>query len=160
MNKIQLLNEVYDEEVKRLLGYSKNFSMKEAKENYKELWEDSRIRIQLLEEIIYIINEKEGKTNFYGQFEYKEVIKISFSEEQILRMYPNTKYYVRNSNGGLLAGTIELKDAKEYAEKYKKEYLHDSLNNHLGVYVYDKNGKNVYVAKGREVESEDTEEFE
>lgn len=48
-------------------------------------------------------------------------------------MYPNVQYYVKNSNGGLLAGTVELEDAKKYAEKYKKEYLLDSLNNHLGV---------------------------
>ena len=85
---------------------------------------------------------------------------MSFTQEQILRMYPNTKYYVRNSNGGLLAGTIELDDAKKYAEEYKKEYLQDSLNNHLGVYVYDKDGKNLYVAKGKDIESEETEEFE
>lgn len=85
---------------------------------------------------------------------------MSFTLEQIKKMYPNIQYEVRNSNGGLLAGTMQLEDAKEYAEKYKKEYLHDALNNHLGVYVYDKKGKNVYVAKGRDVESEDTEEFE
>lgn len=85
---------------------------------------------------------------------------MSFTLEQIKKMYPNIQYEVRNSNGGLLAGTMKLEDAKEEAEKYKKKYLHNALNNHLGVYVYDKNGKNVYVAKGREVESEDTEEFE
>ena len=77
-------------------------------------------------------------------------------------MYPKTEYYIYNSNGGLLAGTIKLEEAKEYAEKYKKEYLNDLLNNHLGVFVYDKNGKNVYVAKGvqNKFENEETEEFE
>ena len=64
MNKIQLLNEIYDEEVHRLIGYSKNLGMKESKENYKEEWNDSKTRIGLLEEIISIINEKEGRTNF------------------------------------------------------------------------------------------------
>ena len=87
-------------------------------------------------------------------------MKISFSKDQILRMYPNVQYYVKNSNGGLLAGTVDLEEAKKYAEKYKKEYLKDSLNKHLGVYVFDKQGKNVYVAKGIMLESEETEEFE
>ena len=87
---------------------------------------------------------------------------MSFTQEQILKMYPNTQYYVRNSNGGLLAGTIELQDAKKYAEKYKQEYLNDSLNNQLEVYVYDREGKNVYIAKGNEnnIENEETEELE
>ena len=85
---------------------------------------------------------------------------MTFNQEQILRMYPDTQYYVRNSNGGLLAGTVKLEEAKKYAERYKKEYLQDSLNNHLGVYVYNKEGKNVYVAKGKETQSEEIEEFE
>ena len=63
MNKIQLLNEIYDEEVHRLLSYSKNFCMKEAKENYKELWEDSRTRIKLLEEIICIVKKQKNLSN-------------------------------------------------------------------------------------------------
>lgn len=85
---------------------------------------------------------------------------MSFSLDQISKMYPDIQYKVRNSNGGLLAGTVDLEDAKKYAEKYKKEYLQDSLNRHLGVYVYDKQGNNVYVAKGKEAKSEETEEFE
>ena len=85
---------------------------------------------------------------------------MSFSLDQISKMYPDIHYKVRNSNGGLLAGTVDLEDAKKYAEKYKKEYLKDSLNRHLGVYVYDKQGNNVYVAKGKEAKSEEIEEFE
>ena len=46
---------------------------------------------------------------------------MSFSKEQILRMYPNTQYYVKDSNGGLLAGTMNLEDAKKYADKFKKQ---------------------------------------
>ena len=38
--------------------------------------------------------------------------------------------------------------------------LQDKLNNNLGVYVYDKSGKNLYVAKGRDIDNEETEEFE
>ena len=30
----------------------------------------------------------------------KEVGNISFSKDQILSMYPNMQYYVKNSNGG------------------------------------------------------------
>ncbi len=87
---------------------------------------------------------------------------MSFTQDQIMKMYPNTQYYVRNSNGGLLAGTHDLKTAKKYAEEYKSEYLQDALTKELGVYVYDKKGKNVYVAKGKQnnIESETTEEFE
>lgn len=45
---------------------------------------------------------------------------MSFTLEQILKMYPDTRYYVRLSNGELLAGTHYLKEAKKYAERYKK----------------------------------------
>lgn len=69
---------------------------------------------------------------------------------------------MRNSNGGLLAGTHDIESAKKYAERYKKDYLRAPLNNYLGVYVYDKKGKNVYVAKGvqNKIENEENEELE
>ncbi|MCI9366617.1 MAG: hypothetical protein HFJ54_09115, partial [Clostridia bacterium] len=70
---------------------------------------------------------------------------MSFTLEQILKMYPDTRYYVRLSNGELLAGTHYLKEAKKYAERYKKKNAQDLLNKHLGVYVYNQKGKNVYV---------------
>ena len=63
---------------------------------------------------------------------------MSFSKDQILRMYPNVQYYVKNSNGGLLAGTIELKDAIKTADELKKEYMEDRLNNNLDIFVYDR----------------------
>ncbi len=87
---------------------------------------------------------------------------MGFTRKGILSMYPNVQYYVLNSNGGLLAGTVKLADAKKYAEEYKKEYLSDSLNSHLGVGVYDKDGINIYNATGNrnKIEDEDIEEFE
>ena len=84
---------------------------------------------------------------------------MSFSKDQILRMYPNVQYYVKNSNGGLLAGTIELKDAIKTADKFKKEYMEDRLNNHLDVFVYDKKGDIIYTA-GNTKEKLEEEEFE
>lgn len=133
-----------------LLCYSSDYLMNNPKKQYVKEWEETQEKISLVEEMI-----EENKQKIKG-----EVIDISFSKEQILRMYPNVQYYVKNSNGGLLAGTIDLEDAKKYAEKYKEEYLQDYLNSHLGVYVYDKQGNNVYVAKGKVVENEETEEFE
>lgn len=84
---------------------------------------------------------------------------MSFSKEQILRMYPNTQYYVKNSNGGLLAGTMNLEDAKKYADKFKKQDRDDKLNNHLEIFVCDRNGQKLYIAEDIKENSEE-EEFE
>lgn len=84
---------------------------------------------------------------------------MSFSKEQILRMYPNTQYYVKNSNGGLLAGTMKLDDAKKYADEFKKEYMEDKLNNHLEIFVCNRRGEKVYVAEEVK-ENIEEEEFE
>lgn len=150
MNKVQLLEEIYDYYTYNLLCYSKNYLMTKPKERYIKEWKNQKEKVALLEEII-----KEEKQKVKGE-------KMSFTMKEILKMYPNTQYYVRNSNGGLLAGTVNLKDAEKYAEEYKKEYLQDPLNNHLGVFVYDKEGKNIYIAKGKQSsnENEEIEEFE
>lgn len=146
MNRQELLQEFYDLTEHNLLCYSKNYLMTIPKVGYEKNWEDEKEKLEIIKEMI-----EEEREN-----------RMSFTQEQILKMYPNTQYYVRNSNGGLLAGTTEIEDAKKYAEQYKQEYLNDSLNNHLGVFVYDKNGNNVYVAKGiqKNLETEETEEFE
>lgn len=150
LNRYELLEELYNETSHNLYCYSEDALMTKPKIQYEEQWKKQLEKLELIQEMI---NEEKQK----GELE-----NMSFTLEQILRMYPNTQYYVRNSNGGLLAGTFDLKDAKKYAERYKKEYLQDSLNNHLEVCVYDKEGKNVYVAKGLQsnIESEETEEFE
>lgn len=150
MNRLQLFQEIYNFYTYNLLCYSKNYLMEEPKEKFAQEWKTEKEKVELLNEIIKEEKQKEG------------VEDMSFTQEQILKMYPDTQYYVRNSNGGLLAGTPDLKEAKKYAERYKKEYLQDSLNNHLGVYVYNKEGKNVYVAKEKQndVAKEETEEFE
>lgn len=153
MNKIELLNEFRGTLYHNLLCFSKNYLMEEPRENFVKEWEETKEKINLIDEIIkdenILMNNNENKST-----------KTSFSLEQILKMNFDIQYKVRNSNGGLLAGTVDLEDAKRCAEKYKAEYLQDSLNRHLGVYVYDKQGKNVYVAKGKEPENEETEEFE
>ena len=153
MNKIELLNEFRGTLYHNLLCFSENYLMDEPRENFVKEWEETKEKISLIDEIIkdenILMNNNENKST-----------KTSFSLEQILKMNFDIQYKVRNSNGGLLAGTVDLEDAKRCAEKYKKEYLQDSLNRHLGVYVYDKQGKNVYVAKGKELENEETEEFE
>ena len=52
MNKLQLLNEVYDQEVHNLMSYSKNYLMKEPKEEYKNVWAESKEKVILLEQIM------------------------------------------------------------------------------------------------------------
>ena len=83
---------------------------------------------------------------------------MSFSKEQILRMFPNTQYYVKNSNGGLLAGTMDFNKAKEYADKFKKEYLEDKWND-VEVFVINRNKEIIYKAGNIEKNLEE-EEFE
>lgn len=149
MNRLQLFEEIYGLHTYNLLRFSKNYLMTEPREEFVQEWKAEKEKVELLSEIIKEEKQKEGMEN------------MSFTQEQILKMYPNTQYYVRNSNGGLLAGTTDLKEAKREAERYKKEYLQDSLNKHLGVYVYDKRGNNVYVAGIQEnCKSEQIEEFE
>lgn len=150
MNKFEVLKEYKEMLTHNLLAYSSDYLMYKPKKQYVKEWEETQEKISLVEEMMED-NKKRVK---------EEVRSINFSKDQILRMYPNMQYYVKNSNGGLLAGTMELKDAKRCAEEFKREYLEDRLNNHLGVYVYNKAGKNIYVAKGRNIESQETEEFE
>lgn len=150
MTRLQLFQEIYGLHAYNLLCFSKNYLMTEPQEEFIQEWKREREKVDLLKEIIKEEKQKEGVKN------------MSFTQEQILKMYPDTQYYVRNSNGGLLASTPDLKEAKKYAERYKKEYAQDLLNKHLEVYVHDKKGKNVYVAKGEQnnIENEETEEFE
>ena len=150
LNKFEVLKEYKEMLTHNLLAYSFDYLMIKPKKQYVKEWEETQEKISLVEEMM-----EDNK-----QIIKKEVSNISFSKDQILSMYPNMQYYVKNSNGGLLAGTVELDDAIKFAEKYKKEYLQDKLNNHLGVYVYDNAGKNLYVAKGKDLENEETEEFE
>lgn len=145
MNKIELLEEMYEMAVHNWICYSKNLTLAEAKKGYEREWEESKEKIELLQEMI-----EEQK--------YKENIKLS--HVQILKTYPNMKYFVMNSNGGLLAGAYKFIEAKKYAEKYKKEYKEDILNNKLGVYVFDKEGTNLYVAKGTKKALQEVEEEE
>lgn len=148
MNRLEIFNEMYDLSTYNLLCYSADYLMTKPKPEFVQEWKKAREKVNLLKEIIEEEKQKERGGN------------MSFTQEQILKMYPDVKYHVKNSNGGLLAGTSDLDKAKKYAEEYKKEYLQDSLNNKMGVYVYDKEGNNVYVAKGKEAESEEMEEFE
>ena len=84
---------------------------------------------------------------------------MSFSKDQILRMYSNTQYYIKNSNGGLLAGTMDFNKAKEYADEFKKEYLRDKLNRDMEVFVINRNKEILYKAENIE-ENFKEEEFE
>lgn len=146
MNKLELFNEMYELTEHNLLCYSENYLMTKPKSKFIKEWNREKEKLELLKEIIE---------------EEKQIMKvknINFTQKQILKMYPNTIYYVRNSNGRFLAYSIELEEAKRYAEEYKTEYMKDKLNNKVGVYVFDKEGKNLYVAKG--TKKEEIEEFE
>ena len=150
MDKLELFNEMYEMTEHNLFCYSENSLMTKPKNKFIKEWNREKEKLELLKEII-----EEEKQNM-------KVKNVNFTKQQILMMYPDVKYYVINSNGGLLAGCIELEDAKKCAEEYKKECMDDKLNNKMGVYVFDKEGKNLYVAKGIENDKkkEDTEEFE
>ncbi|MGN1311313.1 MAG: hypothetical protein ACI4VP_06515 [Clostridia bacterium] len=52
MNKLQVLNEVYDQEVHNLMCYSKNYLMEEPKEQYENEWAESKEKVILLEQIM------------------------------------------------------------------------------------------------------------
>jgi hypothetical protein len=149
LNRLQLFKEMYEMSTQNLICYSKDYLMTKPQPRFIKEWKREHEKVELLKVIIAEEKQK-GENN------------MSFTQEQILRMYPKVQYYVRNSNGGLLAGTVELADAKKYAEQYKNEYINDPLNNHLGVSVYDKQGKNIYNARGskNKAKDEETEEFE
>lgn len=146
MGRLELFQEMYNLTTYNLLCYSQSYLMDKPKTNCEKEWNKENEKAKLLEEII---EEEKQK-------------KMGFTRKGILSMYPNVQYYVINSNGGLLAGTVKLVDAKKYAEQYKKEYLNDPLNSHLGVGVYNKEGINIYNAIGNQnkFEDEEAEEFE
>lgn len=136
MTRMQLFREMYEMFCYNLLCYSESYLMDKPKVGYTKQWKKENEKIELLKELI-----EEEKNR------YKD---------------PNIQYYVKNSNGGLLAGTFRLEDAKKSAEEYKKEYLKDTLNNKLNIYVCDKQGNNIYVAEGKKscIKNEETEELE
>lgn len=146
MNKLELLSEMYEMTEHNLFCYSENCLMTKPKNKFIKEWNREKEKLELLKEMI----EEEKQT--------MKAKNINFTQKHRLKMYPNTIYYVRNSNGRFLAYSIELEEAKRYAEEYKTEYMKDKLNNKVGVYVFDKEGKNLYVAKG--TKKEEIEEFE
>ena len=146
LNKLELLSEMYEMTEHNLFCYSENSLMTKPKNKFIKEWNREKEKLELLKEMI----EEEKQT--------MKAKNINFTQKHRLKMYPNTIYYVRNSNGRFLAYSIELEEAKRYAEEYKTEYMKDKLNNKVGVYVFDKEGKNLYVAKG--TKKGEIEEFE
>ena len=156
MDRLDLLEEFYNMITHNMLCYSKNLLMTEAKEGYEERWENENKKSEILEEMmkeeiarhieLVICDKKKGN-----------IKEMSFCQEQILRMYPDTKFYIRNSNGGLLGGTTKLNDAIKYAKKCKEQYLNDPLNNKMEVFVLDKNGEEVYRTDDSQKINEDEE---
>ena len=49
-----------------------------------------------------------------------------------------TKYQVRNSLGGLLGGTNDLKKAEEMAQRHRERYAKDECDKHLTVHIEKK----------------------
>ena len=145
MNKIELLKEMYEMAVHNWICYSKNLSLNEAQKGYSKEWEESKERIVLVQEMI---EEQRCKD------------KIKLVQNQIPETYSNMRYFVINSEGELLAGTYKFIEAKKYAEKYKKEYIENIIHIKLGVYVFDKEGTNLYVAKGTKKAIQEVEEEE
>ena len=146
MTRMQLFKEMYEMSCHNLLCYSESYLLDKPKVGYTKQWKKENEKIELLKELI------EEEKNREKNCKYK----------QILNEYPDIQYFIKNSNGGLLAGTFRLEDAKKSAEEYKKEYLKDTLNNKLNIYVCDKQGNNIYVAEGKKscIKNEETEELE
>lgn len=82
--------------------------------------------------------------SLYGKI--NQTLKENFNLDQIKSMYPDVQYYVKNSNGGTLAGKVDLDEAKAYADKERAGYVKDKLYKDIDVFVVDREGKKLYTA--------------
>lgn len=158
MNRLDLLEEFYNQITHNISCYSSDLLMNKAKIGYEEKWKNENEKLSILDEMIKEAFAREVELEILN--EKKEGIKeMSFSQEKILRMYSDIKFHIRNSNGGLLGGTYKLEDAIQFAKKCKERYLKDPLNNKMEVFVLDVNGKEIYRTDNLQNSNED-EEYE
>lgn len=126
MNKLQLLNEVYDQEVHILMCYSKNYLMKEPKEEYKKEWTESKEKVILLEQIMDDVRSN-IKTN--GQVINK--IKVT-NKEQLDELY--------NSSALTLIGLENSDESINQFIDWIKQY--SEVSNPLDVHIISGNTMN------------------
>lgn len=51
------------------------------------------------------------------------------------------KYYIKNSNGGLLGGTKDYKEAVKMKDEFQKQYDNDKWNKGMKVFIVEKINK-------------------
>ena len=137
MNKLELLTEIYNKEVRELMSYSKNYLMKEPKEDLKEKWNCSKEKVKLLEEII---DDVRNKTKSKEQVINKILVK---DKEQLDELY--------NSSAFTLIGLESSDESIKGLIDWIKEY--SEVSNPLNVYItsggtmnkeYNLSGENMY----------------
>lgn len=119
MNKLQLLNEIYNQEVHNLMCYSKNYLMEEPKEQYKKEWIESKEKVFLLEQIMDEIRSN-TKTN-------KQVVNKTLvtNKEQLDELY--------NSSALTLIGLEKSDESINEFIDWIKQY--SEVSNPLNVYI-------------------------
>lgn len=119
MNKLQLLNEVYDQEVHNLMCYSKNYLMKEPKEEYKNEWAESKEKVILLEQIM-----DEIRSNFKTKEQVVNKTLVT-NKEQLDELY--------NSSALTLIGLENSDESINQFIDWIKKY--SEVSNPLNVYI-------------------------
>lgn len=72
LNKIELLEEMYEMEVHNWICYSKDLSLTEAKKGFSKEWKVSKEKIGLLQEMIDEQRSKEKINHSKGQINEEE----------------------------------------------------------------------------------------
>ena len=135
MNRVELLKEFEDMLNHNLFCYSADYLMNTPKKQYVKEWEETKEKIDILKDLIK--QEEQEKDSVY--------------------------YMVKDEKNGVLKRCFWLNKATSFAEKKKKEYMQNYDRTEVWVEVNGDKEK-IYTAKGyakgKELESEETEEFE
>lgn len=119
MNKLQLLNKVYDQEVHNLMCYSKNYLMEEPKEQYKNEWAECKEKILLLEQIIDEIRKNmKTKEQVYNKI-------IVENKEQLDELYNSSALTIV----GLNNSDNDIKQLVDWIKQYSE------VSNPLDVHI-------------------------
>lgn len=119
MNKLQLLKEVYDQEVHNLMCYSKNYLMEEPKEQYKNEWAECKEKILLLEQIIDEIRKNmKTKEQVYNKI-------IIENKEQLDELYNSSALTIV----GLNNSDNDIKQLVDWIKQYSE------VSNPLDVHI-------------------------
>jgi len=137
LNKLELLTEIYNKEVRELMSYSKNYLMKEPKEDLKEKWNCSKEKVKLLEEII---DDVRNKTKSKEQVINKILVK---DKEQLDELYNSSAFTLI----GLESSDESINGLIDWIKKYSE------VSNPLNIFItsgstmnkeYNLSGENMY----------------